>query len=117
MRELEATKFILDKVLLKARQSNAKHITHLHLLLGEISEFNQNSIQKNWDKLSKGTHAEGALLHFRNVIAKVQCMSCFQKYHPENGKIHCPYCGSMGAKILTGEEFSIESIEMSDEQK
>src|SRR5688572_32789667 len=81
MRELEATKFILDKVLLKARQSNAKHITHLHLLLGEISEFNQNSIQKNWDKLSKGTSAESAQLHFRSITAEAQCMSCFQKYH------------------------------------
>ena len=111
MRELEATKFILDKVLLKARQSNAKHITHLHLLLGEISEFNQNSIQKNWDKLSKGTSAESAQLHFRSITAEAQCMSCFQKYHPENGKIVCPYCRSVGAKILTGEEFSIESIE------
>lgn len=115
MHESEATKFILDKVLLKARQSNAKHITHLHLLLGEISELDQNSIQKNWDELSKGTPAESAQLHFRFITAEVQCMSCFQKYHPENGKIHCPYCGSMGAKILTGEGFSIESIEMNDE--
>jgi Zn finger protein HypA/HybF involved in hydrogenase expression len=41
-------------------------------------------------------------------------MACFQTYDPENGKILCPYCGSMGAKILSGEEFSIESIEMDD---
>jgi hydrogenase nickel incorporation protein HypA/HybF len=115
MRELEATKFILDKVLLKARQSNAKHITHLHLLLGEISELNRHLIQKNWDVLSRGTPAESAQLHFRGIPAEAQCMSCFQKYHPENGKILCPYCGSMGAKILSGEEFSIESIEMDDE--
>jgi hydrogenase nickel incorporation protein HypA/HybF len=115
MRESEATKFILDNVLLKARQSNAKQIKRLHLLLGEISELNQNSIQKHWDELSKGTPAESTQLHFRSIMAEVQCMSCFQKYHPENGKIHCPYCGSVGAKILTGEEFSIESIELDDE--
>jgi Zn finger protein HypA/HybF involved in hydrogenase expression len=38
-------------------------------------------------------------------------MACFQKYHPEGGEIHCPYCGSFGAKILSGEEFILESIE------
>jgi hydrogenase nickel incorporation protein HypA/HybF len=115
MGELEATKFILDKALLKARESNVKQVKHLHLLLGEMSELNQNSIQKNWEELSKGTLAEGAQLHFRRITAEVQCMSCFQKYHPDNGKILCPYCGSVGAKILTGEEFYLESIEVDDE--
>jgi len=115
MRELQVTKFILDKVLLKARESNAKHIKHLHLLLGEISELNQNSIQENWEELSKGTPAESAQLHFRRITAEVQCMSCFQKYHPRSGKILCPYCGSVGAKILSGEEFYLESIELDHE--
>lgn len=115
MRELEATKFVLNQALLQARQSKAKQITHLHLLLGEISELDQNSIQKNWKELSTGTPAESAQLHFRSITAEVQCMSCFQKYHPENGRFVCPYCGSVGAKILTGEEFSIESIETENE--
>lgn len=115
MRELHATKFILDKVLLKARQTNAKHVTHLHLLLGEISELNQDSIQRIWNELRRGTAAESAQLHFHKVPAEVQCMSCFQKYHPENGKILCPYCGGMGAKVLSGEEFYIESIETDNE--
>ena len=115
MREREAAKFILDKALRQARDSNAKQVRRLHLLLGEISELDRNSIQKNWEELSKGTLAETAQLHIRRATAEVQCMSCFQKYHPENGNILCPYCGSMGAKILSGEEFSIESIELDHE--
>src|SRR3989337_2949832 len=112
MRELQVTKFILGKVLLKARESNAKHIKPLHLLLGEISELDQGSIQKNWQELSKGTPAESAQLHFRRITAEVQCMSCFQKYHPRSGKILCPYCGSVGAKILSGEAFYLESLDL-----
>ena len=112
MREREAVKFILDKALLKARESNAKQVTGLHLLLGEISELSRNSIQRSWEELSKGTPAENSQLHIRTIIAEVQCMSCFEKYHPDSGNILCPYCGSMGAKILSGEEFHIESIEL-----
>jgi Zn finger protein HypA/HybF involved in hydrogenase expression len=38
-------------------------------------------------------------------------MVCFEKYHPLNGEISCPNCGSVGAKILAGEEFYLESVE------
>lgn len=115
MRERQIAKFMLDTMLRRARRSNAKRVKNLNLRLGEISELDQNSIQRNWEELTKGTPAEHAQLHFHTIPAEVQCMACFQKYHPENGKIHCPYCGSMGAKILSGEEFQIESIEMDHE--
>jgi Zn finger protein HypA/HybF involved in hydrogenase expression len=42
-------------------------------------------------------------------------MSCFKKYHPVNGVIHCQNCGSFGAKILSGEEFHVETIETDSE--
>lgn len=112
MRELEATEFVLDKTLLHMCASNAKQVTNLHLLLGEISELDQDLLQKNWEEMSKGTPVENAQLHIRTITAELQCMSCFQKYHPESGNILCPYCGSRGAKVLSGEEFSIESIEL-----
>ena len=112
MREREATKYILETALLQARESNARRVTGLHLLLGEISELDRNSLQRHWEELSKDTPADRAQLHIRMKRAEVQCMSCFQTYHPENGNILCPYCGSMGAKIVSGEEFSIESIEL-----
>ena len=113
-RELTATQSILAKALLQERQSNAKRITTLQLALGEISELDQNSIQKHWEELSRGTPVEQAQLRFRLIQAEVQCMACFMKYHPQAGKIHCPHCGSYGAKILSGEEFYLESIELDD---
>jgi hydrogenase nickel insertion protein HypA len=114
MRELYAIRTILAKVLEKAREAN-KEIKSLQLAMGEISDLDQHAIQKHWDELSQGTAAERAQLHFRFVAAEVQCMACFMKYHPLHGKIHCPYCGSYGAKILLGEEFYLESIELIDE--
>lgn len=115
MRELNATQSILAKALSKARESGAKRIKSLQLAFGEISELDQSSIQKHWEELSRGTPAERAQLHFRFIKAEVQCMACFMKYHPANGQIHCPYCGSYGAKILAGEEFFLESIELEHE--
>ena len=115
MRELNATQSVLTQTLSKALEVD-KPIKGLWLVLGEISELNQDTIQKYWSELSQGTPAERAQLHFRSIKAEVQCMACFQKYQPVDGKIHCPYCGSYGAKILSGEEFYLESIEWDDEQ-
>jgi hydrogenase nickel incorporation protein HypA/HybF len=115
MRELNATQSVLAKALLKALEPASKRIKIVHLAIGEISELDQNLIQQHWDEISKGTLAEHAQLHFRLIHAEVQCMACFMKYHPLDGKIHCPYCGSYGAKILLGEEFYLESIELEDE--
>jgi hydrogenase nickel incorporation protein HypA/HybF len=114
-RELTAAQSILAKALVKRREANAKRILALHLVLGEISELDQNSIQKHWSEISQGTPAQHAQLHFRFIEAEVQCMACFAKYHPLNGEIHCPHCGSYGAKVLSGEEFYLESIELDDE--
>jgi hydrogenase nickel incorporation protein HypA/HybF len=111
MRELNITKIFLNRAIRQLSETQSKRITAIHIALGEISELDPASIQTHWTELSQGTPAEHAQLHFRLITAEVQCMACFQKYHPIDKKIACPYCGSVGAKILTGEECSLESIE------
>ena len=115
MRELQSAQSILTKVLLQADLSNAKPIKTVNLAMGELTELDQTYIQRHWEEISKGTSAERADLHFRFIKARVQCMACFMEYEPVDGKIHCPHCGSYGAKVLTGEEFYLESIEWDDE--
>jgi len=84
----------------------------LHLVVGDISTYAEESVQFYWDDISKGTLADGAKLHFRHVQAEAQCMNCFTKYHPIEGEIVCPNCKSVGAKIIMGEEFFLESIDV-----
>jgi Zn finger protein HypA/HybF involved in hydrogenase expression len=39
-------------------------------------------------------------------------MACFTKYQSPEGEILCPSCGSTGAKILAGEEFYMEALDV-----
>lgn len=114
MRELHTIQSIFAKALLKARESSQR-VRSVQLAVGELSELSPTSIQKHWEELSLGTLVERAQLNVRSIKAEVQCMACFEKYYPVDGKIHCPYCGSYGAKVLSGEEFYLESIELDDE--
>lgn len=111
MREFNITQTFLTKVLQHLNENPLKRAAAIHIALGEISELDSASLQTHWTELSQGTSAEHAQLHFRLITAEVQCMACFQKYHPIDKKISCPYCGSVGAKILTGEECYVEYIE------
>ncbi len=112
MHELYATQAILEKAIQKANEAKAKRIVNMHLVVGEISTYTDESVQFYWDDISKGTLAEGAKLNFRHVQAEAQCMACFTKYHPTNGEIICPKCKSVGAKILAGEEFFMEALDV-----
>lgn len=112
MHELYATQAILEKALEQAAEAKARRIVGLHIVVGEISSYVDDSVQFYWEEISKGTLAEGAQLHFRHVGAEFQCMACFTKYQPAGDEILCPSCGSSGAKIISGEEFYMEALDV-----
>ncbi len=116
MHELPATQSLLDIVLRHASEAKAQCVTGIHIVMGELSTNVDDSVRFYWDILAKGTIAEGAKLHFRRVPAELQCMACFEKYHPNGGELVCPKCGSVGAKIIAGEEFSLEAIDLKDQE-
>jgi hydrogenase nickel incorporation protein HypA/HybF len=112
MHELPVTQSLLEIALRHARGSTATRITDLHIVMGELTTMLDDSIQFYWDMIAEGTIAQGAKLHFRRVPAELQCMACFTKYTPQEKELLCPNCGSVGAKIIAGEEFSLEAIDV-----
>ena len=112
MHELYATQAILDHAVEKAREQNATRITDVHIAVGEMSTYVDDSVQFYWDEITKGTLAENSRLHFRHIDAELQCMTCSTKYRPVEGEIVCPKCGSMGARIWSGEEFYMEALDI-----
>jgi len=112
MHELVVTQSILDISLRHAEQANAKRITDLHIVMGELATMVDDSIQFYWEIIAKDTIAEQATLHFRRVPAELQCMNCLEKYHPNDRELVCPKCNGIGARIIQGEEFALESIDV-----
>ena len=112
MLEHRSINALFEKIL---KRADAARVRQIQFALGEMSGLDQTIIQQQWDGLIKGTPLEHARIRFRSIIAEAQCMACFKKYHPVNGIIHCPHCGSFGAKILSGEEFHVDTVETDDE--
>jgi hydrogenase nickel incorporation protein HypA/HybF len=110
--ELSVTQSLLDIALRHAAIAEAKRVTDLNIVMGELSSMVDDSIQFYWEIIAKGTIAEQAKLHFRRVPAELQCMTCSEKYPPTDRELACPKCGGVNTKIIAGEEFALESIDV-----
>jgi len=100
---------MLDTVIHRA---DGRRIISLRLVIGELKDISDEVVHAIWGDIARGTSAEGASLYIRRAPAELQCMTCFGKYHPNSGNVSCPRCGSVGAKIIAGEEFSVEAVEV-----
>jgi len=112
MHELSVTESILEISLRHANQANAKRITNLYLVIGQLASIVDDSVQFYWDIVSKGTIADGATLHFRRIPATLLCIDCNNQYKPGEDGFTCPNCRSDHIKVVSGEEFYMEAIDV-----
>lgn len=111
MHELSVTESILEIAL---RHGGEQRITDLYLVIGELSTLIDESVQFYWDIISEGTPAAGATLHFRRVPAQLTCQTCGHSYSPREA-LPCPACGSEDIRVVAGEEFYLEAIDVSSD--
>jgi len=112
MHELSVTESLLKIAVHHAEGANAQRVTDLHIVIGDLASMVDDSIQFYWEIIANGTIAEQATLYFRRLPAELQCNTCAEKYHPTDKELICPTCGGIGARIITGEEFFLESIDV-----
>ncbi len=112
MHELSITESILKIALRHADSAGASKITDIHLVIGKLASVVDESVKFYWDIISEDTIAEGASLHFRTIPAQILCLDCDMRYHPEEGELACPDCSSFHVRVIAGEEFRVEAIEV-----
>ncbi len=112
MHELPVTESILEIATRHANQAGASRITALHLVIGQLSSLVDDSVSFYWDIISKDTIAEGARLDFRRIPAEMLCLDCSRHYSPSPDELACPDCGSIHVKVVSGDEFFLESMDI-----
>ncbi len=112
MHELAVTQSILEIALRHASGAGAVRVTDLYLVIGQLSSIVDDSVAFYWDLVGQGTPAEGARLHFRRVPTQLACQECGASYAPAETELACPTCGSARVRVVAGEEFYLEAIEV-----
>ncbi len=114
MHELAVTESILKIALEHAEKARAGRITDLYIVVGQLSSIVDDSVQFYWNMVSDGTAAQGASLHFRRVPTELLCLDCSTRYTPTHDDLACPKCGGIHVKVVAGEEFYLEAIDVED---
>jgi hydrogenase nickel incorporation protein HypA/HybF len=112
MHELSVTESILEITLRHAQQAQARRVTALHLVIGQLATIVDDSVQFYWDIIAKDTLAEGARLDFRRIPAELLCSQCGARYPLPADDLACPACRSSQVKVVSGSEFYLDSIEV-----
>ena len=113
MHEYSVTESILQIACEQAGKiPEAKRVTDIKIQLGQLVGFSEDSIRFFWQILSQGTTCEGANLHFEHVPAELHCMTCDQAFTIPDELIACPSCSGIRVRIVRGNEFLLESIEV-----
>jgi len=116
MHELAVTESMLEIALRHAQSARAQRITALYLVIGQLSSIVDDSVQFYWDIISQHTIAEGACLHFKRIPVELSCLDCHHQHSPSNSDFICPACGSLRQKVVSGEEFYLEAIDIEGEE-
>lgn len=111
MHELAVTENILDITLRHAQEAAATSVTDIYLVVGELSSIVDESVQFYWDIISEDSLAAGARLHFRRVPGRMECQDCGRGYDATDS-LTCPFCDSVRVRIVAGEEFYLEAIDV-----
>jgi hydrogenase nickel incorporation protein HypA/HybF len=112
MHEFGVTESILDIALKEAKKAQARKVTKISLVVGELTGFMPDCIEFYFDFLSKGTITEKANLHFESAPAQLRCRSCSTIFHPQDTLWVCSKCQSQNVEITRGRELYIESMEV-----
>ncbi|MFH2037921.1 MAG: hydrogenase maturation nickel metallochaperone HypA [Chloroflexota bacterium] len=112
MHELDVTQSILSIALENARKVDAKQITGINLLIGQMASLVDDSIQFYWDIISEGTIALGAKLNFKRIPTEMRCFDCGILFFPNSETFDCPSCGSIRVQVIHGDEMRVDSIDV-----
>lgn len=116
MHELPVTESIVRIVDEEAKKHNSKKVNKILLKVGELSGLVPDCLQSYFDIASKGTLAEGAELKILKIPVTMGCLECgFEVELKDLEDNICPNCSKSNLKIIHGNEFYIESMEVDDD--
>ncbi len=115
MHEMSIAISIVEAVETKAREEGAARVSGVDLLVGKLAGIEPESLKFCFSAAAKGTLAEEALLAIEEPEGTGECGECGMTFPVNFYYAECPGCRSLRIKIISGEEFLIQSITIEEE--
>ena len=112
LHEYAITQNIVNICCEEAEKNNALKISSIKLKIGELSGLVPECIQEYFNFISMNTVAQGAKLQVEKMPIIMQCNNCGSINEINKVDFNCQSCGSTDVKIIGGNEFLIDSMEV-----
>jgi hydrogenase nickel incorporation protein HypA/HybF len=113
MHELGIMQGVMEAATTAAKDAGALKLTHVTLVVGEMTEAIPDALQFAFEALCEGNDFyEGATLEVKMVKPKSICLECGEEYTHDRFHMFCPKCDSFATQLIEGRELNIESIEV-----
>lgn len=98
-----------------AKEAGALKVNNISMVIGEMRDIIIDLFDGFFHYLTKGTIAEDASVIFTTVPATLVCHECGNHFPVDlhaNDVVACPSCHSSDYELATGNEFYVESIDV-----
>jgi hydrogenase nickel incorporation protein HypA/HybF len=113
--ELSIVQSLLEKALEVAEEHGRLPVEKVRVRIGRLRQVVPDVLVYSFDIAKKGTLAENAVLDLEQAAPLVCCARCFHEFEPTDVYWLCPKCGSVGGKVLKGEELILETVSLKDD--
>ena len=113
MHELSLSSAIVDTV---ERHAAGRRVTTVTMTIGALRQVVSESLEFYFEIVSRGRVCEGATLEQNLVEARVRCVPCDRSWSLDEPIFRCPECSGSDLEVLSGEEFEVDSIDVTEEE-
>ena len=105
---------ILDLAADIAARQNAR-VVAVHLRLGPLAGVIKEALQSAWERAREGSELAASRLEIVDVPLVIWCPACEAERPAISAQdLHCATCGGPAAKVVTGRELEIMTLEVAD---
>lgn len=112
MHEQSIVQSILALALKNANEAGARRIAGIHLVVGDYTGVEEESVNFYFGFLTRNTIAAGARIYYTHVPAQLRCRDCDILFPLGKGDYRCPKCGNGRIEIVGGRELYIEKLDV-----
>ena len=96
------------------RHAGGAPVSRVLVRIGHLRQVVPDALTFSWQMLTTGSELEGSVLEVESVPATVACRACGAETTLDMPIVACGQCYSRDVELLTGEEFAVVSLELSE---
>jgi hydrogenase nickel incorporation protein HypA/HybF len=99
------------------KHADGRPVSSVQMRIGTMRQVVPESLEFYFGICSRDTVCQDAVLEQEILFARLRCKECEREWELEFPDFRCPSCSGTDVDILSGTEFEVESIEVTDEKE